>query len=745
MDIIDGGLDTRKKRETFLRILFGDNTGYVCIAYANKAKKNFQEEFFFWPNEIDNILLLVNNQYTANNVWICPHLFTERKRKKEFVKVTPSAWADLDTCNPELLKVAPTVTVESSPGKWQAYWMFENPIDSDDAENISQRIAYAHAEDGADRSGWDLTQLLRFPFTYNFKYTTGLTPVVNVVSANRKKYRISDFEEYPQVEGFQYLDIPIPAPTDLVDGLDLLNKERLKISPTIWKLFQEEVDPRKSWSEPLWQLEMMLFEVGFDRAQVFSIVREAACNKYKKKGMSEHLLWKEVCRAEATHQRNTFSLTTRSDYVERPLLSDEEREMISKSSDTFIERYITWAKSLGDAAPQYHQAGAFIALSALLAGSVQLPTSFGTIKPNLWFMILADTTLTRKSTAMDIAMDLVMEVDDNVIMATDGSIEGLLTSLSTRTGQPSVFLRDEFSGLLEMITKKDYYAGMPEFLTKLYDGKMQKRILRKESIDVRDPCLLIFAGGIKNKITSLLSLEHVSSGFMPRFIFITAESDISKVKPLGPPTNWTDNNKTAILNELEDMYQFYQATTNMVIKGTKVAYEVKKKWDAELTPEAWIRYNQLEEQMLEAGMNSNHPEVMTPVGDRLSKSILKAAVLIAAAEQKREDGRVIVEMTHIVRAIGYGEQWRMYSREIIGNIGKSGQEKILDQIVEYINRHPGVTRSKVMQSYHLNSREASSILDTLDQRGVITRQRAGRGEVLYPAIVSVNVKELADA
>src|SRR6185503_18286841 len=176
--------------------------------------------------------------------------------------------------------------------------------------------------------------------------------------------------------------------------------------------------------------------------------------------------------------------------------------------DSFVERYIEWAKSLGDAAPQYHQAGAFTALSALLAGSVQLPTSFGVMKPNLWFMILADTTLTRKSTAMDIAMDLVMEIDDDVIMATDGSIEGLLTSLSTRPGKPSVFLRDEFSGLLEMITKRDYYAGIPELLTKMYDGKMQKRILRKESIEVRDPVLLVFAGGIKDKITGLLSFEH---------------------------------------------------------------------------------------------------------------------------------------------------------------------------------------------------------------------------------------------
>ena len=741
MDILNVSAETDRLRETFLRQLFGDEKGFVCIAYASSGKKDFREEFFSWPEDVSNILALVNNVYIGHNVWVCPHLFNTKQRRKEFVKTTPSAWSDLDTCKPELLKVIPTITIESSPGKWQGYWMFERPIDPEEAQNISQRIAYAHADDGADRSGWDLTQLLRFPFTYNYKYLSTPTPIVQISNANRRRYRIDDFEVYDKVEGFEYLDIPFP--TEIPDGDELLDKNRLKISPSIWRLYQEELDPKKSWSEPLWQLEMMLFEAGFDTTQVFAIAKEAQCNKYKKRGDSSDVsLWKEVFRAAATHERNTFSLEKRSDYKEKPLLSDEERHIVASQDDTIIERYITWAKGLGDAASQYHQAGAFIALSALLAGSVQLPTSFGMIKPNLWFMILADTTLTRKSTAMDIAMDLVAEIDDNTIMATDGSIEGLLTSLSTRPGKPSVFLRDEFSGLLEMITKKDYYAGMPEFLTKLYDGKMQKRILRKESIDVRDPCLLIFAGGIKNKITSLLTLEHVSSGFMPRFIFITAESDLTRVKPLGPPTSWTDNNKAAVLNELTDLYNFYSAKTNMVIKGSNVSYEVQRKWDAELTPEAWHRYNELETQMLESGMNSQHPEVMTPVGDRLSKSILKAAVLVAAAEQKREDGKVIVEMVHLLRAIAYGEQWKVYSREVIQNIGKSTQEKIYDQMVMFINKHPGISRSRLMQNYRLNAREMSLILETLEQRGQIIRQARGRGEVMFPSSISVSPKEL---
>jgi len=361
-------------------------------------------------------------------------------------------------------------------------------------------------------------------------------------------------------------------------------------------------------------------------------------------------------------------------------------------------------------------------------------------------MILADTTLTRKTTAMDIAMDLVMEVESDVVLATDGSIEGLLTSLGTRPGKPSIFLRDEFSGLLEMITKKDYYAGMPELLTKLYDGKMQKRVLRKETIEVRDPVLILFTGGILNKITGLLTFEQVSSGFMPRFIFITAESDVTKLQPLGPPTEIDLGNREAILNELTDLKAHYSGDTVMEIGGVNgskpTLLTVPKKWKAALTPEAWLRYNEIESGMLESGLASERPEIMTPVNDRLSKSILKASILIAA-ERQRELDHVTVEVEDIARAAYYGEQWRGHVKTIMASVGKGFNERQLDTMLNTITNRPGVTRSQLMQQFHLNARQTDEAFTTLEQRGLIKRERAGKSgaEKLFP--LALNKKGVA--
>jgi hypothetical protein len=412
---------------------------------------------------------------------------------------------------------------------------------------------------------------------------------------------------------------------------------------------------------------------------------------------------------------------------------DAEEIKVANAQTGFVEEYIEWASSLGDAATQYHQAGAFTILSALLSGRVTLPTSYGPVVPNLWFMILGDTTLTRKTTAMDIAMDLLMDIDPDAILATDGSVEGLMQGLSTRPKRPSIFLRDEFSGLLEMITKKDYYAGMAEVLTKLYDGKMQKRILRKEEVVVRNPILLILAGGIRNRVQGLLTHEHVSSGFIPRFIFVTAESDTSRLQPLGPPTHKDLGNRDHLIEKMEDLRDHYEVNRNAHVKalGQKAPAQ---DWNASLTPEAWARYNKLENDLIESGLNSEKPELMTPLFDRLSKNTLKAAVLISAARQVGGD-KVTVTVEDILHAIRYCMQWRAYALEVVNGIGKNSYERELERILNAIVKRPGITRSQLMQSYHLTAQDASRTFDTLQQRGQITMKRTESGAQMYYPLI----------
>lgn len=727
---MSGDVWDAKLCSTFFKLIFGGATGYVCVALLQPDSRGLNEEFFQYPEQLPAMIRYIEESYQDNNVYFCPQLLNIKRRKKEHVKYCPNAWADLDHCDPSLLYVTPSVVLESSPGRYQALWSFEEPEEAHIGESVSMRIAYEHSVDGADRSGWDLTQLLRVPLTPNLKYDD---VVVTVVATGPNNYRVDDFRMYPNLDQRRHEGSGIPMPSnEVLEGLfkyeaaGYIEERATQLGRAAYMSYYEP--PTDDWSGTLWRLMMGLYEIGASREEVYWISTSAACNKFSRDQRTGEALWGDVCRAYIKHCENTKTVII-PELNEVSLLSDDERAR-AKERTTFVERYIEWASGLGDAATQYHQAGAFVILSALLAGRVVLPTSFGILLPNLWFMILADTTLTRKSTAMDISVDLLLEIDPDAIMTTDGSIEGLLQGMSMRPGRPSIFLRDEFTGLLESMTKKDYMAGMAETLTKLYDGKMQKRILRKESIEVKKPVLIVFAGGIRSRTQQLLTLEHISSGFMPRFVFLTAESDSSKVQPMGPPIIRDLTGRNLLLEEMADMYRHYVQTVQPE-RGVSIEQMVRH---ASLTPEAWERFNQFEADMMKAALASERADILTPVYDRLGKSTLKCAVLVAASETR---DNVVVTDLDIIHAISYAEKWREYAIDIINGVGKSASEHEIERVLKTIQTTPGITRSAIMQRFHMTARTADALFSTMEQRNLVTSQRDGR-RVIYNAVTGAN-------
>jgi hypothetical protein len=269
---------------------------------------------------------------------------------------------------------------------------------------------------------------------------------------------------------------------------------------------------------------------------------------------------------------------------------------------------------------------------------------------------------------------------------------------------------------------------MAESFTKLYDGKLQKRILRKETIEVRDPVLIVFAGGIRSRILSLLTYEQVASGFLPRFVFVTAESDITQLRPLGPPSDRSTGRRDALQQRLQMMYNHYHSDQMITVNGRTQA--MTRRWDAELTKDAWQRYGRFEADMLQIGLKAMQSDILTPTMERLAMSGLKAAVLIAAT-RKLHDQKVVVEEADLVKAFSYVDSWKHFALEVITNIGKSVQENQIALVLGQIIRRPGILKSEIMRNYHYTAREMGIIIDTLEQRGQITRHRQGKTEKFF--------------
>jgi hypothetical protein len=723
---------TEERRRDFFKLIFQKGEGFVCIAFKHHLNKTMDEEFYHYPTQLDKICSTVDSRATTlTHVYFCPQLLNDKNyrredgkgpRVKENVKTCTALWADLDTCNPQYMQIKPSIVVQSSAGRFQAFWRLENEIDPLAAQMICQRIAYFHAEQGADKSGWDLTQLLRVPYTPNYKYGDMTTaPLVVVLSTEKTLYRPEEFEIYPSYEALKKYNQPIPEIPDIPDedAVNILQRYRSTLNPQAFGLYStppDFEDEGEKWSGKLWKLEKLCIEAGMTLEEVFAVCRGAACNKYKRDGRPEIHLWQEVSKSfiEYIQQHNLITSPTSS---LPEFLTDKEVTKV-QSRETFVERYIKWAANVTDASIQYHQASAFILLSSTISNTAMLPTSFGNVVPNMWFMILADTTLTRKSTAMDLAWDLIMDTDPGAILATDGSSEGIMSALKDREKRSSIYFRDEFTGLLEAISHKDYMAGMSEAFTKLYDGKDLKRLLRKEEIHVKSPRFIIYAGGIKSKTEMLLNEEHINSGFIPRFVIITAEPDPSNIRPVGPPKPIHTQSREIIKSELLDILVHYTGPRSVSMADGSFAGQMRPQFDVRLTDEAWDRYNQFETMMTNTALDSGLWH-LTPVYDRLAKSTLKAAILIAASIQRREEITVAVE--DINHAIYYSQHWRAYATEMVSSIGKSQDERLIDQVFKLIasSKGTGLARAEIMKRFRMDSKKADLIFTTMLQRKLI--------------------------
>lgn len=730
MKIIPVTSENTELRQEFFQTLFGNETGFIGVALKRQRAKEFSQAYFSYPGEMPKFLEWINANLMGNDLYFCPQLLHERKRSKVGVKTCPNLWADLDDVDPEKVSPEPSILVETSPSRYHGYWLLETSANPSVAEDACRKLAYAN---GADSSGWDLSQLLRIPLTYNSKEQFAEDPpIISIVAFDpEKKYKIETFDSLQEAPGYDvvYEDFPKEEIAKL-DPKEILERYEKKLIPSVTMLYSQE--PKDDWSTALWALQCILLETGMTPEETFVVSWNAACNKYKRDERSMNDLWKEVRKASVITDAK-MTATDEAPIRVGSLLSAEEKAKVREMPDYFVDRYIKWGKSRTDAAWQYHEAGAFVILSCVLAESIHLNTSFGRVIPNLWFAILGDTTLTRKSTAMDMAVELLLTVYDDCILATDGSIEGIFKGLAQRSGRTSLFWRDEFSGMLDSIQKKDYQSGMIEMLTKLYDGKYQKRMLSKDVYEVRDPIFVMFCGGIKSRLVELFTLDHITGGFMPRFVFIAAEADMTAFRPAGPANGQLRDVSTEMAKELMKIRENYDSDFVQTVGGQSVS--TKREWEVQLTEEAWKRYNKMESDMVMAGVESDSPEFYTPVMDRLAKSGLKAAMLLAASRQNgKETGYVEVTLNDMLKAISYVDGWKEHSLYMVENASKTVSERTIDRAVELIRKGKD-ERSMIMKALRLDARQANLLFDTLEQRKLIVRTKYGRTEKLFPTTV----------
>jgi P4 family phage/plasmid primase-like protien len=173
----EGGQSSRGAAEIqrFWRHLFGGQTGLLQVWTGIRAEdgtipdSTIRQNPFNYPKAAQQAAewALQKAQEEDREVYFCAHLLTQHTRKKENAAEVITLWGELDGVPPPNGKLTPTTSVESSPGHFHLYWRLTDPVPPKVAEDLNKRLAQTI---GADPSGFDLSQLLRVPFTPNNKY-----------------------------------------------------------------------------------------------------------------------------------------------------------------------------------------------------------------------------------------------------------------------------------------------------------------------------------------------------------------------------------------------------------------------------------------------------------------------------------------------------------------------------------------------------------------------------------------------
>jgi hypothetical protein len=188
--------------------------------------------------------------------------------------------------------------------------------------------------------------------------------------------------------------------------------------------------------------------------------------------------------------------------------------------------------------PNFHAWSAIAAIGALLGKKCFIPQGHFTVFPNLYIVLVGDAG-SRKTTAMDVAANLV-RLADKVPLAPDSATrESLIDDMATNKVEATVDGRDFsywqsaafVSELHEFLGGKHINHQMVMFLTAIWDRPEYKERTRKGGeVRIRNPFFSLLGCCTPTWMTENLKQNVISDGFARRTIFVL-EHDVARLIP----------------------------------------------------------------------------------------------------------------------------------------------------------------------------------------------------------------------
>ncbi len=459
------------------------------------------------------------------------------------------------------------------------------------------------------------------------------------------------------------------------------------------------------------------------------------------------------------------SVEINSDFPELPQSIHEPRSWQSYESGRWLQDYVNFASQAAPMSdPAFHLSAGLFLLSTAVARRVCLQVGIQRIYPSLYQLIVAESTLYHKTSALMIAQALLKEAGlDILLLASRQTPESLVAELGTM--RPSTFnswsenekkrwiaersfsaqrgwLLDEASHLLDSFNR-DYTAGLLPLVLALFDcpeREVSQTVGRGRQV-VQYAYLSFLGATTPSAVAEHIQRNaHWSNGLWARFAMVTPQKNI-------PDWHFFPTN-IKIPKELSSQLSCLAFKALPVPKVRETAGDVQVEPPPVLPVtldvdvyQAWEAYAKAlgYDLLLEGSVDRR----LYPSYGRLYIAAMKVAILLASidwADQPEREKSPRVRLSHWYQGQAIAETWRESVHRMLNEFATGDEQSQEENLLRILRRSnlEGMTAREIGQMAHLKREIVDVQLLAMEQDGLVERaQNNGRRAITYRIPVKV--------
>ena len=429
--------------------------------------------------------------------------------------------------------------------------------------------------------------------------------------------------------------------------------------------------------------------------------------------------------------------------------------------DDFFGPVVEYLQTMTDAPREFLFVSMFMTAAAVIGNRVSMQVGSQRVKPNLYGLCLAGSTVGRKTTAVSfctrylrMAEEALQEEQVRFRMPDSGSHEGLMESMreprlvsrvegkgANRVQSEEMELKEvmssgiacysEFAGFLDNL-RKDYNKGMESFILDVYDGNSHTRQLKNEQSSIVNPCLSIFGASTVTQFLQRITEKDKHSGFLQRIFYCYVADQRGKMRSLVENCIPDDKTEALIAHSLEKIFR----TACMIDQqGIKIRLSAEAR-------EVYQRSFEHEQaELAEIGRSDGEfAGVLMGYQGRLDMMKFKAAMIYLVVETAGRNVEVsglqvlLITGEMMERAVALtGYFWKTAGYLLMNLFKFTPHEQRMKRVVDILNQQGGaMNRRKLLQRTGWKAKEFDEVIGTGIEAEVfgLLEEKLGSGQVM---------------